>query len=636
MSYQNTGGYQNLPTDGNQAAVPGAPSAADTSMSYPNPNANTNNNAEGGNGGNPQHPLQQQVNQQQVNQQQVNQQQVNQQQQQVQHQQQQQQFQNPPNQAFNGSAGRVQYNMPTYHQYSNGNGSGNPNSNIYGGSGMGGQGMPPMGSMPSTFNAGGNYGPNIGSAAWSQYMQQSKRNRILVTVLVTIFVLYLFSPGSGSGSGSANPYNSAAASAGANAGANHLSLETVAKNEDAVTNYQHSSGIPGDGLKPTTSASSTTTNVPDADMEMAGDGALTLSESPRFAYLLTYPMSGTSYSMYLASKSTHKAIGTNYAIYGQQGDNGYAMPILKSALLPSTSTSSEPASSSYGKQKQVTVKPTDSNGSPYWWRFTYSKMDKPDPSSDIILVNTHCSGHCMYPCAPEEFTIAPEPFEETCRLVIGAPPTYHVSLTPQADVAKIIHLLRDPYSNVVSRFHSWRREATAAHIDKSRIHADTMDGFHAWCKDMDKNELMDALEILSPQITVGVKEIMLDVPCHSEFFKYVSWHNNVVAMEWMDSVNGMHVYYEDYADASKQKKIATDMAEFLGTPLSSSESDAASTLPDFLKVRMYGDWFTAKDKENVEKFVRTLAIKPAMPLLERYFGSNAESRNAKDEEVGQD
>eukprot|EP01083_Nonionella_stella_P207992 755107_1 len=130
--------------------------------------------------------------------------------------------------------------------------------------------MPPMGNMPSTYNDGssGNYGPNIGSAAWSQYMRQSKRNRILVTVLVTVFVLYLFSPGSGSGSGSANgyPHNAAAASAGANAGANNLSLETVAKNEDAVTNYQHSSGIPGDGLKPTASASnassSTTTNLP--------------------------------------------------------------------------------------------------------------------------------------------------------------------------------------------------------------------------------------------------------------------------------------------------------------------------------------------------------------------------------------
>eukprot|EP01083_Nonionella_stella_P061097 159280_1 len=161
-----------------------------------------------------------------------------------------------------------------------------------------------------------------------------------------------------------------------------------------------------------------------------------------------------------------------------------------------------------------------------------------------------------------------------------------------------------------------------------------MEGFHAWCKDMDNNEVMDTMEILSPQITVAVKEIMLNVPCHQEFYKYVAWHNNVVSMAWMDLVDNMHVYYEDYADASKQKEIAKEMAEFLGTPLSSSESDAASTLPDFLKVRMYGEYFSAEEKENVKKFVEAVAIKPAWPMLERYFRDNADSSShAKDEDV---
>ena len=92
----------------------------------------------------------------------------------------------------------------------------------------------------------------------------------------------------------------------------------------------------------------------------------------------------------------------------------------------------------------------------------------------------------------------------------------------------------------------------------------------------------------STLIPAEIKELMKDVPCHSEFFKYVSWHNHVVEMTWNEDYPSLAVYYEDYANEGGEQKEAERIAAHLETPVANLET----TFPFVLKVRMYSGYFT--------------------------------------------
>ena len=186
-------------------------------------------------------------------------------------------------------------------------------------------------------------------------------------------------------------------------------------------------------------------------------------------------------------------------------------------------------------------------------------------------------------------------------------------IIPRSKVAKVVHLIRDPISNVVSRFHEYRRLKLQL-IDKSE--SDRQD-FRNWCKQMDSDAELMASIADSFLITSKIKEAMKDVPCHSEFFKYVAWHNHVVDMIWNNNYKSLEIYYEDYLQGERLQ--AERLAMFSEESLVSA--DSIPPIMTFFTVKMYESYLTDAEIQSVETFVRTMAYPKTMLLLERYFTS---------------
>eukprot|EP00558_Chaetoceros_sp_UNC1202_P010357 CAMPEP_0197247092 /NCGR_PEP_ID=MMETSP1429-20130617/26094_1 /TAXON_ID=49237 /ORGANISM="Chaetoceros sp., Strain UNC1202" /LENGTH=260 /DNA_ID=CAMNT_0042707911 /DNA_START=1 /DNA_END=786 /DNA_ORIENTATION=- len=243
-------------------------------------------------------------------------------------------------------------------------------------------------------------------------------------------------------------------------------------------------------------------------------------------------------------------------------------------------------------------------GSPLWMKAYFKETALPE---HLVLTESQCSGFCLPPCIPEEYIETDASFEESCRDVdtgtVGLP-------TPKSEVKKIVHLIRDPFSNVVSRFHEYR-EQTKYKSRKSNFHGDDRTGFHNWCK-MDEQTMKDVEA--SPLIANQVKLLMKDVPCASEFFKYIAWHNHVVEMIWNEDYESMEIYYEEYDSEVLRKALVKQLAAFMNYAVVDND-----TFPSFISVNSYTGYFTKEEKKSVEKLVKGLALTRTARLLDRYF-----------------
>jgi len=242
----------------------------------------------------------------------------------------------------------------------------------------------------------------------------------------------------------------------------------------------------------------------------------------------------------------------------------------------------------------------------------------------------------MHPCTPASYIQTEASFEEACRTIIDRDVhgTYETSITPKADISKVIHLIRDPFSNIVSRFHSYLFEKNAKHaahelpnLSPSNRNAE---GFKVWCRAIDTDATLSELEQESTLIPREIKELMEQVPCHSEFYKYVSWHNHVVEMAWNEDYPSLNVFYEDYATETEQRQQAIKMSEFLDEPI----VDIDKVLSESLVVRSYRDHYTVNERLNAEKLVKALSLRNTWILLERYF--KEEEKELQEDEEGTD
>lgn len=114
--------------------------------------------------------------------------------------------------------------------------------------------------------------------------------------------------------------------------------------------------------------------------------------------------------------------------------------------------------------------------------------------------------------------------------------------------------------------------------------------------------------------SVEMRLKLKNIPCHSEFIKYVSWHNNVVEMSWGRGYKSIQVYFEDYADENRKLEEAKKMANFLGYDVKHTE------LPKYLGGKTYKDGFyTEEEVEHLKDFIQSASSVRTWELLQRYF-----------------
>jgi hypothetical protein len=211
-----------------------------------------------------------------------------------------------------------------------------------------------------------------------------------------------------------------------------------------------------------------------------------LMDSPKVAWLMSFPNSGTSFTMELVGQASNRSTATNYGLECDFDRNGENVPLY-----------------------------VNSPNGPY-----VAHPDKGLPDH-YILTKTHCGGRCA-DCGPKSYLETKESFVDMCGK--GA----HVSISNMAKVhvkydptlaQRAIHLVRNPFNNIVSNFHLERHtKAKKGKGDWLKRYPNNSSGFRKWCSDIDQKYAKEEASVrLIPDSIIHMFD---GLPCHKAFYAF--------------------------------------------------------------------------------------------------------------------
>jgi hypothetical protein len=303
--------------------------------------------------------------------------------------------------------------------------------------------------------------------------------------------------------------------------------------------------------------------------------------TPAIAWLMSFPNSGTSFTMTMVARASNRSFATNY------GDE--------------VTAEDQPDS--------LSIYPRRPEG-PFWPGMS-GKINSPRELPDkYIITKTHCGSRCVE-CGPDQYIETPLVFLRKCTMG-------HARLTPAKKrrkydveypperVARAIHLIRNPLHNVIARYHLEHRHKGTYKNNTEWLesHSNDAEGLHAWCKDLDKRYAKEDKEYFKGSVP--------DAPCHGEFYKWTQWHNLVPQSLALipHPVPTLTIYYEDYS--KKFNETAKTILNFL-------ELDQVGELREFTARSDYGGYFSPKEVEKIKNLVQNVATEKTWALVKHYF-----------------
>jgi len=298
------------------------------------------------------------------------------------------------------------------------------------------------------------------------------------------------------------------------------------------------------------------------------------------AWLMSFPNSGTSYTMRLIARTTQTLVATNYQ-YTESSEERQLHPVFD-----------------------------DHSEGPFW----------PDPEESpyrppprYVLTKTHCGARCN-DCSPLYYLRDTKDFERVCstgsKLEVtsdGQEESVVVEYNA-TKVQKAVHLIRDPFDNVVSRFHLERHRMMKANDTESLSQfTDSRQGFRSFCRYMD-DKWRDEVEATWMTDEIG---IMRNIPCRDDFFRYVIWHNLAfMATDGKLRIPSMILYYEDYSE--RFNETVKDLLDFLDL------KQVTEPYP-FHGGHTYDDYFTEQERESAKQAVKIISSKTTWHHVRHYF-----------------
>lgn len=244
----------------------------------------------------------------------------------------------------------------------------------------------------------------------------------------------------------------------------------------------------------------------------------------------------------------------------------------------------------------------------------------------IFCRQTHCGIRCTV-CPPEKYAESSYSFRRNCfktkwMEVDAAAGTKErvFSQYPPDRVTKAIHLIRDPFDNVVSRYHLERqlRDRDAANYAKTR------DGFRSYCAAIDSLHKANEKRIMF--LDDDLLEIMQQVPCHADFFRYIEWHN-LAFVTTRDLELETYVLQYDWF-STRFNETAVELLDFLNLPI-----HVKGELTPFVPGKVY-PYFTDKEKRAVQKAFEIMASPISWKYVQNYFNDIGSSSDADDSSKG--
>ena len=299
------------------------------------------------------------------------------------------------------------------------------------------------------------------------------------------------------------------------------------------------------------------------------------------AWLMSFPNSGTTYTNHLIQGYTKTTTATNY---GQEQST---------------------------KDESISVF-SDSIDGPF---FRYPSWSLP---SKYILTKTHCGGECDACQTPgsKRYNNTLDAFETACCTGKRIFNKTKVSTTYSTDIPKrAVHLIRDPFDNIVARLHLKERR-WARHLNDTKyeervdLFNKTKEGFRAYCNDKDKRSYKQ--EFRHGFLSEDLLQYAIKVPCYAEFIAYTRWHNHAIQLVAKKGIPFLTLFYEDYA--SDWEKTVNRLLQFL-----SLNPAKRANAEEFVRGKHYEDFFAEEEKLAAMKLVQAVASTDLWDLLQRYF-----------------
>lgn len=299
------------------------------------------------------------------------------------------------------------------------------------------------------------------------------------------------------------------------------------------------------------------------------------SSSLQIAWLMSFPNSGTSYTIKTIRHIAMTGTASNYG-HENKADSGDSIPVF-----------------------------ADQPSGPYW---TDPKVHPEyDLPTDYVLTKTHCGTRCIQ-CGPMKYVETTFSFRKRClsgrRMTVrdGVQVGEEVAY-PSTRVKKTIHIIRNPFDNVVSRFH------LELHDGKSgQTFPRTRDGFREFCREMNDAHpgQENQVHFLDPEIL----DILKNVPCRADFIRYIEWHNLAFATSRDLGLDTYVLHYDWYATRFNQ--TIDELLHFL-------HLEARADPEPFVLGKVYADHFTAEERRAVHTAFLSLASTTSWHHIGRYF-----------------
>ena len=192
-------------------------------------------------------------------------------------------------------------------------------------------------------------------------------------------------------------------------------------------------------------------------------------------------------------------------------------------------------------------------------------------------------------------------------------------------VRAAVHLVRDPFDNIVSRFHHERKGANFTDADRT-LYPKSRDGFRAFCVDkVDEQEPLT--QDLFTNASQELWEAVQHIPCHVDFVRYILWHNHAFQGIQEYGWESMILHYEKYG--LHWNRTVTELLDFLQLPA------AGDTEPEqFRAGKMYRRYYTKAEVATIEALAKSIATNETWVNIWHYFDDDEPIRRTMNGEAG--
>lgn len=318
---------------------------------------------------------------------------------------------------------------------------------------------------------------------------------------------------------------------------------------------------------------------------------------PEVVWLLSFPNSVRSTNQLVVSSS----LGPHCVAFSQ----GTSYTILNTESASQRATASNYAISF---DELVAVRPEWQGNGPYLHRLDL-------PIGKYVLTKTHCTGYCN-DCSVSRYArfdynsaAAVDLFERGCQTGSKYP---NVATLYETVPVRVVHLLRNPFDNLVSRYHLAVRNH---HLDEKAqgvapYFYPNATGFHTFCSFMEYK--YGSKERTTSLIPFPIKALFRRLPCHADFYRYTIWHNLALQMIQRSNMSVHTLYYEDYFP--KNYNLTVDkLLEFLEL------HRLGDTLP-FVAGKTYADsYYSSREMRLARRLVKYVATPETWALIGHYF-----------------